>query len=84
MTIQTTPDETFEAQLRADDQVVLWLIDATDGRYQLAVALQGGWQILDATPSERVLLDEHGFASGRCSERRGMVGACGPGADRAR
>ena len=64
MTIQTTPDETFEAQLRADDQVVLWLIDATDGRYQLAVALQGGWRILDATPSERVLLEEHGFGSG--------------------
>jgi hypothetical protein len=40
MTIHTTTDETFEAQLRADDQDVLWLIDATDGRYQLAVALQ--------------------------------------------
>jgi hypothetical protein len=40
MTIQTTTDETFEAQLRADDQDVLWLIDATDGRYQLTVALQ--------------------------------------------
>ena len=64
MTIQTTTDETFEAQLRADDQDVPWLIDATDGRYQLAVALQGGWCILDATPSERVLLEEHGFGSG--------------------
>jgi hypothetical protein len=39
--IQTTTGETFEAQLRADGQNVLWLIDATDGRYQLAVALQG-------------------------------------------
>jgi hypothetical protein len=67
MTIQTARDETFEAQLRADDHNVLWLIDATDGRYQLAVALQGGWRILtlDATPSERVLLEEHGFGSGR-------------------
>jgi hypothetical protein len=65
VTIQTTTDETFEAQLRADDHNVLWLIDSTDGRYQLAVALQGGWQILDATPSERVLLEEHGFGSGR-------------------
>jgi hypothetical protein len=65
MTIQTTTDETFEAQLCADDQDVLWLIDATDGRYQLAVALQGGWRILDATPSERVLLEEHGFGSGK-------------------
>ena len=44
---------------------MLWLIDATDGRYQLAVALQGGWRILDAMPSERVLLEEHGFGSGR-------------------
>jgi hypothetical protein len=43
---------------------VLWLIDATE-RYQLAIALQGGWRILDATPSERVLLEEYGFASGR-------------------
>jgi hypothetical protein len=50
---------------RADDQNVLWVIDATDGRYQLAVALQGGWRIVDATPSERVLLEEHGFNSGR-------------------
>ena len=66
MTIQTITDETFEAQLRADDQNVLWLIDATDGRYQLAVALQGGWRILDATPSsEQALLDAHGFGSGR-------------------
>jgi hypothetical protein len=65
MTIQTTTDERFEAQLRADDQDVLWLIDATDGRYQLAIALQGGWRILDATPSERVLLEAHGFASAR-------------------
>jgi hypothetical protein len=59
MTIQTTRDETFAAQLRADDQNVLWLIGATDGLYQLAVALQGGWRIVDATPSERVLLEEH-------------------------
>ena len=65
MTIQTTTDETFEAQLRADDQNVLCPIDATDGPYQLAVALQGGWRILDATPSERVVLEAHGFGSGR-------------------
>ena len=64
MIVPATTDETFEAQLRADDQNVLWLIDATEGRYQLAVALQGGWRILDATPSERVLLEEHGFGSG--------------------
>jgi hypothetical protein len=75
MRIQTTTDETFEAQLRADDQNVLWPIDATDGRYQLAVALQGGWRIVDATPSERVLLEEHGLGAGGCSERCGMVGA---------
>jgi hypothetical protein len=55
----------IRAQLRADDQNVLWLIDATDGRYQLAVALQGGWRIVDATPSERVLLTAHGFGNGR-------------------
>jgi hypothetical protein len=65
MIVPTTTDETFEAQLRADDQNVLSLIDATEGRYQLAVALQGGWRILDSTPSERVLLEEHGFGSGR-------------------
>jgi hypothetical protein len=65
MTIQTTTDETFEAQLRADDQNVLWVIDMTDGRYQLAVALQGGWRIVDATPSDRLLLQAHGFGSGR-------------------
>ena len=64
MRIQTTTDETFEAQLGADDQHVLWLIDA-----RMAVsargALQGGWRISDATPSELVLLQEHGFGSGR-------------------
>jgi hypothetical protein len=65
MTIQTATGETFEAPLSADDQKVLWLIDTTDGRYQLAVALQLRWRILDATPSERVLLKEHGFGSGR-------------------
>jgi hypothetical protein len=64
MTIQTTTDETFEAQLRADDQNVLWLIDATDGRYQLAVSLRGGWRILDATPSERVVLESTGSVAG--------------------
>jgi hypothetical protein len=32
---------------------------------ELAVALQGGWRVLDATPSERMLLEEHGFTSGR-------------------
>jgi hypothetical protein len=50
---------------RADDQNVLWLIDSTEGRYQLAVALEGGWRISDVRPSERVLLEEHGFSSGR-------------------
>jgi hypothetical protein len=65
MTIRTRTYETFEAQLRADDQDVLGLIDATDGRYQLAVALQGGWRILDAPPTERALLEAHGFGSRR-------------------
>jgi hypothetical protein len=65
MTIHTTTDETFEARLHADDQNVLWLVDSTDRRYQLAVAVQGGWRILGATPSERALLEAHGLASGR-------------------
>lgn len=63
MKIFTTADETFEARLHAYDREVLWLVDATHGRYQLAVALQGGWRILDTTPTERALLEVHGFAS---------------------
>jgi hypothetical protein len=63
MEIQTTADKTFEAQLRADDQNVRWLLDAERVRYQLAFALQGSRRILDATPSVRVLLEAHGFGS---------------------
>ena len=65
MTIQTATDETFEVQLEPDAHGVLCLPDIDGALYQLAVALQGGWRILDATPSERVLLEEHGFGSGR-------------------
>ena len=35
--------------VEADEHGVVWLIDAEGGRYQLAVALQGGWRIVDAT-----------------------------------
>jgi len=43
---------------------VLWLQDVTGTRYQLAVILHGGWRIASVTPSERALLEAHGFASG--------------------
>jgi hypothetical protein len=31
----------------------------------LSAALQTGWRIVESTPKERELLEEHGFASGR-------------------
>ena len=66
MTIRTPTGETFIGRVEADEQGVLWLIDAEGVRYQLAVGFQGGWRIVDATPAERALLDEeHGFGSGR-------------------
>jgi len=48
----------------ADEQGVVWLIDTEGVRYQLAVAFQGGWRIVRATPVERAQLDGHGFGSG--------------------
>jgi hypothetical protein len=33
--------------------------------YLLSAVLRLGWQIVDATPAERALLEEHGFAGGR-------------------
>ena len=50
--------------MEADEQGVLWLVDADGARYQLAVVLQGGWRIVNATPAERALLEAHGFGSG--------------------
>jgi hypothetical protein len=61
---QTITDETFEAQLRADDQNVLWVIDSTDWRYQLAVAAARRLAHLRRDPY-RAVLEEHGFGSGR-------------------
>jgi hypothetical protein len=65
MTIRTTTGDTFVSRAEADEHGVVWLIDAEGVRYQLAVVLQGGWQITDSTPAERAMLDAHGFGSGR-------------------
>jgi len=64
VTIQAVTHETFQRQLVQDEHGVLWLRDATGGRYQLAVVLQGGWRIVESTPAERALLEAHGFGSG--------------------
>jgi hypothetical protein len=48
----------------------------TDGRYQLAVALQGGWRILDGRPLSGCCSRSTGSVADRCGERRGIVGAC--------
>jgi hypothetical protein len=64
ITIRTAQSE-FVARVEADEQGILWLVDAEGARYQLAVALQGGWRIVDATPAEHALLEAHGFGSGR-------------------
>jgi hypothetical protein len=65
VTIETATNETFQAQLEVDAGGALWLRDDIGGRYQLAVALQGGWRVVDSTPAEREVLEAHGFASGR-------------------
>ena len=65
MTIHTDRREAFEAQLEADRHGVLWPHDVTGTRHQLAVILQSGWRIARATPTERALLEAHGFGSGR-------------------
>jgi hypothetical protein len=63
--------ETFEADLKEDDRGVLWLhepsrvSDERMGFYLLGDVLKIGWRIVQASPEERVLLDAHGFGSGR-------------------
>ena len=65
MTIQTATNETFQARLEADDQACCGYSTPSRVRYQLAVALQGGWRVADSSPAEQTLLDAHGFGSGR-------------------
>jgi hypothetical protein len=64
MTVEAASGERFRVELEADEQGVLWLLDAERARYQLTVVLQGGWRIVNATPAERALLQAHGYASG--------------------
>jgi hypothetical protein len=70
VTIAHTGGDTFEAQLEEDGFHMLWLIHRNrrnSGRVQvlLSAALQNGWRIVEASPAEQGLLDEHGFESGR-------------------
>jgi hypothetical protein len=65
MTIRTHTGEPFVGRAEADEEGVVWLFDAVGVRYQLAVALQGGWRIVTATPVERAQLEAHRFGSGR-------------------
>ena len=83
-----TTGETLEAQLEEDGFRMLWLMNRNrrnSGRVQilLSAALRTGWRIVEVTPAEQALLEEHGFRTGGCSERRGLVGACGARAHRA-
>jgi hypothetical protein len=61
-------DETFEAELEADESGVLMLYEPSRAKhlafYPLAAVLKIGWRIVSASPEERVLLEEHGFGSG--------------------
>jgi Resolvase, N terminal domain len=79
MTIQTTTDETSEAQLRADDQDVLWLIDATavadeaksvtrQLAHATAYATRKGWTVRD----EFVYVDD-GISGAEFASRPGFV-----------
>ena len=65
MTIRTLTGETFVGRVEADEHGVLWLIDAEGVRYQVAVVVQGGWRMVDATPAGRAVLQAHGFGRGR-------------------
>jgi hypothetical protein len=64
MTTAAASGERFSVELEADEQGVLWLVDAERTRYQLAVVLHAGWRIVDATPAERAVLEAHGFGRG--------------------
>ena len=46
MTTSAASGERFSVELEADEQGVLWLVDAERTRYQLAVVFQGGWRIV--------------------------------------
>jgi hypothetical protein len=46
MTTSAASGEWFSVELEADEQGVLWLVDAERTRYQLAVVFQGGWRIV--------------------------------------
>jgi hypothetical protein len=65
--------ETFEAELKEDDQGVLWLhepnrvSDERMGFYLIADVLKIGWRIVRPSPEEQALLEAHGFESGRVS-----------------
>jgi hypothetical protein len=64
MTIQTDTDEYLRHNSAATIRTCCgrrcdgWAVSARG-------CAEGGWRILDATPSERVLLEEHGFGSAR-------------------
>jgi hypothetical protein len=62
-------DYTF-ADLVEDEWRILWLHEPDrrgrlKAKYLLTAVLGLGWRILDATPAERAMLADHGFASGR-------------------
>jgi hypothetical protein len=65
------PDWRFEAQFEEDEFHMLWLVDRHSRAGErcvgllLSAALENGCPIVNATPGERVLLEEHGFRSGR-------------------
>jgi hypothetical protein len=61
-------DETFEAELEADESGVLMLYEPSRAKhrafYPPAAVLQIGWRIVAASPEEPAVLDAHGFGSG--------------------
>jgi hypothetical protein len=62
--------ETFEAELKEDDDVLSLhernrLSDDRMEFYLLEDVLKLGWRIVSASPEEQALLDAHGFGSRR-------------------
>jgi hypothetical protein len=58
-------DETFEAELEADESGVLMLYEPSRAKhsafYPLAAVLKIGWRIASASSEEQALLNAHGF-----------------------
>ena len=65
--VRTSGGWTFEAQLEEDEFQMLWLVQrhSRTGKRRMWSCFKHGCRSVTATPAEQVLLDAHGFGSGR-------------------